>query len=33
MDGLKLMAERYMVKNIPLTYIVDTHDIPLSEYK
>ena len=29
MNGLKLIAERNMVKNVPLTYDVDTHDMAL----
>ena len=32
MDGLKLIAERNMVQNIPLTYQVDTHDRSLETY-
>ena len=32
MDNLKLIALRNMVNNTPLTYQIDSHDIPLNEY-
>lgn len=31
MDGVKLIAERNMVRNTPLTYDIDTIDVALGE--